>query len=83
MSVVGERFDNDEYYIADLIFAGDLMTKVADKLKPFLGEEGAAKVGKIVLGTVKGDVHNIGKNIFKSTVEAGGFEVYDLGVDQP
>ncbi|MFW6116641.1 MAG: cobalamin B12-binding domain-containing protein [bacterium] len=83
MSIVGERFDKDEYYIADLVFAGELMTGVADKLKPYLGEEGAPKAGKIVLGTVKGDVHDIGKNIFKTTAEAGGFAVYDLGVDQP
>jgi len=64
-----------------LIFAGELLNAAIEILKPVIGGESAAKAGKIILGTVEGDLHDIGKNIFKSMAEAAGFEVYDLGID--
>jgi methanogenic corrinoid protein MtbC1 len=81
MNVVGERYETGEYFVGDLIFAGELLTRAVEMIKPVLQGAGTATIGKIVLGTVQGDIHDIGKNIFKSLVEAGGFKVYDLGVD--
>ncbi|WP_027363912.1 cobalamin B12-binding domain-containing protein [Desulfotruncus alcoholivorax] len=83
MTIVGDLFDKKEYFVGDLIFAGELLTSAIDILKPAMGKESSAKVGKIVLATVEGDLHDIGKNIFKSMSEAAGFEVYDLGIDTP
>ncbi|MEW9124467.1 MAG: cobalamin-dependent protein [Thermotaleaceae bacterium] len=82
MALVGDLFDKGEYFVGDLIFAGELLTSAIDVLKPVIGSGSAAKVGTIVLGTVEGDLHDIGKNIFKSMSEAAGFEVYDIGIDQ-
>ena len=81
MIAVGELFDSDDYYVADLIFAGELMSKAVEILKPVIYTGKAEIKGTIVLGTVKGDLHDIGKNIFKSMAETEGFEVYDLGID--
>lgn len=82
MGIVGDKFEKDEYFVGDLVYAGELLTKSVDTLKPVLSGTEAKKTGKIILGTAQGDVHDIGKNIFKSMVEATGLEVYDLGVDQ-
>lgn len=83
MAIVGDLFDRKEYFVGDLIFAGELLTSAIDILKPVMGGESTTKAGKIVLGTVQGDLHDIGKNIFKSMSEAAGFEIYDLGIDTP
>lgn len=83
MAIVGELFDTKEYFVGDLIFAGELLSAAIDILKPVLGGESTVTVGKIVLGTVEGDLHDIGKNIFKNMAEAAGFEVIDLGIDVP
>ena len=83
MAVVGDLFEKGEYFVGDLIFAGELLSEVIDRLKPILGCDAHGNAGKIVLGTVHGDLHDIGKNIFRSMVEASGFEVTDLGIDQP
>ncbi|UWG98387.1 cobalamin-dependent protein [Dehalobacter sp. DCM] len=82
MAIVGELFESGEYFVGDLIFAGELLTQSMEMLKPVIGRGKSVKVGKIVLGTVEGDLHDIGKNIFRSMAEAAGFEVYDLGIDQ-
>jgi dimethylamine corrinoid protein len=81
MAVVGDLFDQGEYFVGDLIFAGEVLSGAIDILKPVIGTDNTEKVGTIVLGTVSGDLHDIGKNIFKSMSEAAGFEVYDLGID--
>lgn len=81
MAIVGDLFEKNEYFVGDLVFAGELLTAAIDTLKPVLGSDTSAKIGKMVLGTVEGDLHDIGKNIFKSMAEAAGFEVYDLGID--
>ncbi|UWG98390.1 cobalamin-dependent protein [Dehalobacter sp. DCM] len=82
MAIVGEQFESGEYFVGDLIFAGELLSQSIESLKPIIGSASASKVGKIVLGTVEGDLHDIGKNIFRSMAEAAGFEVFDLGIDQ-
>lgn len=81
MAIVGDLFEKNEYYVGDLIFAGDLLTQAINAIKPVLGGVGSQKIGSMVIGTVQGDIHDIGKNIFCSMAEAAGFEVYDLGVD--
>lgn len=74
MSLVGDLFDQGEYFVGDLIYAGELLTKAIETIKPALKGESVAKIGKMVLGTVQGDLHDIGKNIFKSLAESAGFE---------
>lgn len=83
MAIVGDLFEQGEYFVGDLIFAGELLTEAINALKPVIGSRKTTKAGSIVLGTVHGDLHDIGKNIFKSMAEAAGFQVYDLGIDQP
>ncbi|NLI92654.1 MAG: cobalamin-binding protein [Peptococcaceae bacterium] len=82
MTIVGNLFQSGEYFVGDLIFAGELLTESIEILKPIIGGGNPNKVAKIVLGTVEGDLHDIGKNIFRSMAEAAGFAVYDLGIDQ-
>jgi methanogenic corrinoid protein MtbC1 len=81
MNIVGSKFETGEYFVADLIYAGDIMSEAAAALKPLLTGESVARLGKMVLATVKGDIHDIGKNIVKAILEAGGIDVIDLGVD--
>ncbi|NLP36150.1 MAG: cobalamin-binding protein [Firmicutes bacterium] len=83
MAIVGDLFEQGEYFVGDLIFAGELLTNAIEILKPVLGQVSSEKIGTIVLGTVAGDLHDIGKNIFRSMAEAAGFEVHDIGIDQP
>lgn len=83
MSIVGDYFEKKEYYVGDLIFAGELLNRAIEILRPVIGGENTNEIGSIVVGTVQGDMHDIGKNIFASMVEAAGFKVYDLGIDVP
>lgn len=81
MEKVGQLFEESEYFVGDLVYAGFVLEKGLEILNPYLGSEGGKKIGKLVIGTAHGDLHDIGKNIFKSMVEAAGFEIFDLGVD--
>lgn len=81
MVIVGDKFERGEFFVGDLIFAGELLTEAIGIVKPALGGEESIVIGTILLGTVQGDLHDIGKNIFKSMAEAAGFEVIDLGID--
>lgn len=83
MAVVGEFFDKGEYFVGDLIFAGELLSNAMDRIKPIIQGKSTKKIGTVVLGTVEGDLHDIGKNIFKSLAEAAGFDVFDLGINTP
>jgi methylmalonyl-CoA mutase cobalamin-binding domain/chain len=84
MEFVGERFENGDYFVGDLVFAGAILTSALEKLKPVIGyDTEMANRGVVVLGTVQGDVHYIGKNIYKVMLEAAGYKVYDIGIDQP
>ena len=84
MDTVGKLFEEGEYFVGDLIYAGELMTDAVEILKPYLA--GAASSGaktRMILCTVKDDLHDIGKNIVRSMLEANGFDVLDLGIDCP
>lgn len=85
MYKVGELYENKDYYIADLIMAGLIFRKVLelDKMTAHFQNNQTKKIGKIIIGTVKGDIHDIGKDIFRGMLEINGFEVVDLGVDVP
>ena len=84
MEIVGKRFATGEYFIPDLVYAGEILKSVAEMVKPKLSNVGQAKkLGKIVFGTVAGDIHDIGKDIVVFMLDVNGFEVYDLGVDVP
>lgn len=83
MEEVGKRFEEGEYFVGDLIFAGEIMVGAMELMKPALAEGSESKHGKMILCTVKDDLHDIGKNIVKAMLEAGGFEVIDLGIDVP
>jgi len=82
MEEVGRLFENGEYFVSELVMAGEIMKNALDVLKPHLKTEGEGR-GKIVLGTIIGDLHDIGKEIIKSLLVSAGFEVYDLGIDVP
>ena len=81
MEEVGRLFEEGEYFVGDLIYAGEIMTQAVEILKPALAAGEGGNMGKLILCTVKDDLHDIGKNIVKSLLEAGGFEVRDLGID--
>ena len=81
--IIGKRFEEGRYFVSDLIMAGEILKQIMDIVKPLIGEKAGEKKGKVVIGTVEGDVHDIGKNIVIALLEAEGFEVIDLGVDQP
>ncbi len=81
MREVGNRYERGEYFLSELIMAGVLASEVTEILKPSLAKTGLKSNGKIVVGTVKGDIHDIGKNILIMMLSAAGFEVVDLGVD--
>jgi len=83
MDEVGRKYEAGEYFLSELIVAGDAMKKGTEVLRPYLNREKNRNVARVVLGTVKGDLHDIGKNIAISLLESSGFEVYDLGVDVP
>lgn len=83
MDIVGNLFESGEYFVGDLIYAGELMTQAVEILKPALAGQTTETVGKVILCTVEGDLHDIGKNIVRSMLEASGIEVLDLGIDTP
>lgn len=83
MEEVGKRFEEGEYFVGDLIFAGEIMVSAMDIMKPGLAGKSDSQYGKMILCTVKDDLHDIGKNIVRAMLEAGGFEVIDLGIDVP
>lgn len=83
MEGVGKLFEDGEYFVGDLIYAGEILTQAIEIIKPALSEGDGGNVGRLILCTVKDDLHDIGKNIVKSLLEAGGFEVVDLGIDTP
>lgn len=81
MDDVGQRFEAGEYFVGDLIYSGELMTEAMEILRPVLFSGSGAGLGKMILCTVKDDLHDIGKNIVKAMLEAAGFEVLDLGIN--
>jgi methylmalonyl-CoA mutase cobalamin-binding domain/chain len=81
MGTVGELFEKSEYYLADLVLAGEGMKEGLEVLEPHLKEGGTGGKGTVVLCTVKGDIHDIGKNLVGMMLSTGGFKVIDLGTD--
>ncbi len=81
MSVVGEKFKNNEFYVPEVLIAARAMQSAMAKVKPLLTEGEMEVKGRVAIGTVKGDLHDIGKNLVAMMLEGGGFEVIDLEVD--
>ncbi len=81
MDEVGKRFECEEYFVPELLLSGRAMKAALELIRPLLAATGAQPAGRVVIGTVKGDLHDIGKNLVASMLEGGGFEVHDLGAD--
>ena len=81
MNVIGEKFKTNEVYVPEVLVAARAMNMGVGVLKPLLAEAGVQAAGRVCIGTVQGDLHDIGKNLVASLMEGGGFEVNDLGVD--
>ena len=83
MEEIGTRFQDHKAYVPELLMAARAMKGSLDLLKPHMKDENSAVIGKVVIGTVFGDLHDIGKNLVAMMIESAGFEVIDLGVDVP
>ena len=83
METVGKRFETCEYFIPDLMMAGEILRQISEIVKPLVPAGGGKKFGKVMIGTVAGDIHNIGKDIVTFMLDVSGFEVLDLGIDVP
>lgn len=83
LDVIGEKFKNNEIYVPEVLIAARAMNAGTEVLKPLLVSKGVKAKGKVVLGTVQGDLHDIGKNLVRMMMEGKGLEVIDLGIDVP
>ena len=84
VEIVGKRFSDSEYFIPDLVYAGEILKAITDVVKPKITKgAGVKRLGKVIIGTVAGDIHDIGKNIVVFMLDVNGFEVLDLGIDVP
>ena len=81
MDEVGRRFERGDYFVPELLLSARAMKSAMELVKPLLAARGAQPIGRVVIGTVKGDLHDIGKNLVAAMLEGGGFEVIDLGVN--
>jgi len=81
MDEVGRRFECEEYFVPEMLLSARAMKASMEIVRPLLAATGAEPVGRVVIGTVKGDLHDIGKNLVASMLEGGGFDVIDLGAD--
>jgi methanogenic corrinoid protein MtbC1 len=83
MLAIGERFERGEFFLSEMIMAAEIFKQVTEQIKPYFSGSVSETRGKMVIGTVEGDIHDIGKNIFTALLEVEGFDVVDLGVDVP
>ncbi len=83
MGIIGGKFKNNEVYVPDVLIAARAMNAGSELLKPLLASSGVKAKGTVILGTVKGDLHDIGKNLVRMMMEGKGLEVIDLGIDVP
>lgn len=83
MSVIGERFSRGEAFVPEMLISARTMKKGVEVLKPYLSKDATSRLGTAIIGTVKGDMHDIGKNLVAMMMESAGFEVVDLEVDVP
>ena len=81
MSIVGKKFETGEFFLSEMIMAAEIFNQVMERIRPELTKNSTESKGKILIGTVEGDVHDIGKNIVITLLEAEGYTVVDLGVD--
>jgi 5-methyltetrahydrofolate--homocysteine methyltransferase len=81
MTEVGRRFEDGDYFVPELLISARAMKSALEILRPLLTAQGVEPVGRVVIGTMKGDLHDIGKGLVASMLQGGGFEVTDLGVD--
>lgn len=81
MDIVGEKMENEDLFIPEVLMAAQMMSQAVETLKPLLGEESSAAGGRVVIGTVKGDLHDIGKNLVAMMLESSGLTVHNIGVD--
>ena len=86
MDIVGKRFERQEYFLPELVLAGEMLENIGAIAKPLIHERSggeAKKLGRVLIGTVHGDLHDIGKNIVTFMLDINGFEVRDIGIDVP
>ena len=83
MSLVGEKFESGDFFLSEMIMAAEIFNQIMSIVRPHLKSALSEAKGKVVIGTVEGDVHDIGKNIAIALLEAEGFDIVDLGVDVP
>lgn len=83
MDEVGQRFERSDYFVPELLLSARAMKSAMELIRPLLTARGAETAGRVVIGTVRGDLHDIGKNLVAAMLEGGGFEVFDLGVNVP
>ena len=83
MNIIGQKFKNNEVFVPEVLIAARAMTKGTEVLRPFLVQAGVEEKGTVIIGTVKGDLHDIGKNLVRMMMEGKGLKVIDLGVDVP
>lgn len=81
MDDVGGKFERNEYFVPELLLSARAMKSAMELIRPLLAARGTEPIGRVVMGTVKGDLHDIGKNLVCAMLEGGGFEVFDLGVN--
>ena len=83
MNIIGQKFKNNEVFVPEVLIAARAMTKGIELLRPYLVDDGVEQKGTVIIGTVKGDLHDIGKNLVRMMMEGKGLKVIDLGVDVP
>ena len=83
MTIVGEKFESGEYFLSELIVAGEIMRKGMEVINPYIKGDSAKRLGKVVIATVEGDNHDLGKSIVTTLLKVYGFEMIDLGIDVP
>ncbi len=81
MAVVGDKYSSGEYFLPDMLMAARAMKTALEEIKPALGKTGVPTIGRVVIGTVTGDMHDVGKNVVATFLGGSGFEVYDLGLN--
>jgi methanogenic corrinoid protein MtbC1 len=83
LEVVGKRFQDGEWFLTELVYSGEIAKAAMELLWPLMAADGSRQLGTVVVGTVAGDLHDLGKNIFTNYAKSAGFEIIDLGIDVP
>lgn len=83
LTIVGNRFEKEEAFLTELVMSGEIFNEIAELVKPKIKAADSERLGKVLMGTVQGDIHNLGKDIVILMLDVNGFEVRDLGIDVP